>query len=392
MAALRIDDFIVDINKVKRFTITHLQTSLEECPDTKKKLYDVDILQARMGNVEYLDRVLINISDIAVQSRHGEDSFVNMQIARQSGNPQQSNINTDILEGGWDLSEYPIAVRVRYLNNGKAVIEILEGRTRLITLRSKNVENIIADRYLIEDDADAIRAAQIFNTQKKEHGQVKPADIRHSMRLLLEMDAIDLDGVVIDKKMTNEDRQKTSKILMAEVERISIGKLKNQDKDRMVTDLIEETSGVEWSRGFATPSDVLKLLDSWGCKNTNDIEYYPATPESAAMVFSSVITILTKADYSPQRQYRIVNYVSALKADALEKSWEDRTFTIKAAYDKKEKELLQNFFGYSNFKVPSNIQLFGAIPQVKSLHKDCWNEVIPYQVTQWEKANGIHRR
>ena len=187
-AAVRKDEFVVDINDVKRFTPTHLKTSLDECPNTKKKLYDEDVLKDRIGNVKYLDRGLTDIGDLAVHTVNGEDTFVNMQVARQSGNSQQSNINTNILECGFDLSVEPIAVRIRHQKNGKEVIEILEGRTRLITLKTKNVENIIADRYLIEDDADAIRAAQIFNTQKKDHGQVKLADIRHTMNLLLEKD------------------------------------------------------------------------------------------------------------------------------------------------------------------------------------------------------------
>ena len=87
----------------------------------------------------------------------------------------------------------------------------------------------------------------------------------------------------------------------------------------------------------------------------------------------------------------MINYVSAPKADALETSWTKKTLNIKRQYDKKEKELLQNFFGYSAFKVPPNIQLFGAMPQIKSLHKDCWNEIIRYDRTEWEKVNDIRR-
>tara|TARA_Y100000310_G_scaffold171171_1_gene171353 strand:+ start:237 stop:1430 length:1194 start_codon:yes stop_codon:yes gene_type:complete len=395
-AAVRLEEFAVDISVVKEFTEEHKKISLRECPNKelgKAKLYNNDVLKERIGDVKYIDRDLIAIGDLAVHTVNGEDAFVNMQVARQAGNSQQSNINTDILECGFDLSQEPIAVRIKKLKNGKEVIEILEGRTRLITLKSKNVKNIIADMYRIPNDADAIRAAQIFNTQKKPFGQVKVADIRHTMNLLLEKDAIDLDKVVINKKMSDKDRQKVSEILKDEVEKISMGRIKPQDKDILINDIIKESSGVEWSRGFNAPSDVLTLLSSkeWNCPNTNDIEYVPITPETAAMVFSTILEILSRSSYDPKRQYRMVNYVSAPKADALETSWTKRTVNIKRLYDEKEKELLQNFFGYSTFKVPPNIQLFGAIPQVKSLHKDCWNEVIRYDQTEWEKTNHIHR-
>jgi len=53
--------------------------------------------------------------------------------------------------------------------------------------------------------------------------------------------------------------------------------------------------------------------------------------------------------------------------------------------------LLQKFFGYNKFDKPPNIQLFGAIPQIKSLHQDCWNEIIRYDRTEWEKVNDIRR-
>jgi len=394
-AAVRTEEFAVDIKVVKEFTQQHLDISLRECPNKnmgKAKLYNPNVLK-RIGDVKYLDRALIAISDLAVQTVNGEDSFVNMQVARQSGNSQQSNINTDILECGFDLSQEPIAVRVKKSKNGKEVIEILEGRTRLITLKSKNVINIVADMYQIPNDADAIRAAQIFNTQKKPFGQVKPADIRHTMKQLLEKEAIDLDNTVIDKDMSDEDQKKVAGILMGEVEKISMGRIKAQDKDKLVTDIIEDSSGVEWSRGFNTPTDVLNLLSTkeWNCPNTNDIEYVPISPYSAAQVFSTIGEILSRASYDSKKQYRLLNYLTAPKADALETNWKERTLNIKRQYDKKEKELLQNFFGYSAFKSPPNIQLFGAIPQIKSLHKDCWNEVIRYDQTDWEKINHIQR-
>jgi len=395
-AAVRLEESAVDINIVKEFTQEHLDISLRECPNKEKgksKLYNNDVLRERIGDVKYIDRKLINISDLAMHTVNGEDAFVNMQVARQSGNSQQSNINTDILECGFDLSQDPIAVRVKELKNGKIIIEILEGRTRLVTLKSRNITNIIADMYRIPNDADAIRAAQIFNTQKKPFGQVKVVDIRHTMNLLLEKDAIDLDKVVIDKKMSDEDMQKVANILMDEVEKISMGRIQPQDKDKLVTDIIEDSSGVEWSRGFNSPADVLALLSSkeWNCPNTNDIEYVPITPDNPAMVFSTVLAILGKASYSEKVQYRMVSYVKAPKADALETSWVGKTLNIKKQYDKKEKELLQNFFGYDTFKAPPNIQLFGAMPQIKSLHKDCWNEIIRYDQTAWEKVNNIHR-
>ena len=109
------------------------------------------------------------------------------------------------------------------------------------------------------------------------------------------------------------------------------------------------------------------------------------------MVFSTVLAVLSSASYNEKVQYRMVSYVKAPKADALETSWVAKTLTIKKQYDKKEKELLQNFFGYDTFKAPPNIQLFGAIPQIKSLHKDCWNEIIRYDQTDWEKVNNIQR-
>ena len=395
-AAVRLEESAVDINVVKEFTQEHLDTSLRECPNKelgKAKLYNPDILKARIGDVKYLDRQLIPIADLEVQTVNGEDSFVGMQVARQSGNPQQSNINTDILECGFDLSQEPIAVRIRTVKGNKIVIEILEGRTRLITLKSKNVKNIIADRYLIPNDADAIRAAQIFNTQKKPFGQVKPADILHTMNLLLEKEAIDLDNIVIDENISNENRDKVASIIMDEVESISMGRIKPQDKDKLVNDIIDESTEVEWSRGFNDKTDVLNLLSSkeWNCPNTSDIEYVPITPDNPAMVFSTVLDILSRPSYDPKIQYRMINYVSAPKADALETSWKKKTINIKRQYDKKERELLQNFFGYSAFRVPPNIQLFGAMPQIKSLHKDCWNEIIRYDQTDWEKTNHIHR-
>ena len=395
-AAVRLEESAVDINVVKEFTEEHLKISLRECPNKelgKAKLYNNDVLKERIGDVQYIDRDLIAIDDLEVHTVNGEDSFVGMQVARQSGNPQQSNINTDILECGFDLSQEPIAVRIRPVKNNKIVIEILEGRTRLITLKSRNVKNIIADRYLIPNDADAIRAAQIFNTQKKPFGQVKPADILHTMNLLLEKEAIDLDNIIIDKDISNEDRNKVASIIMGEVQAISMGRIKPQDKDKLVNDIIENNSGVEWSRGFNDKSDVLNLLSSpeWNCPNTNDIEYVPITPDNPAMVFSTVLAVLSSASYNEKVQYRMVSYVKAPKADALETSWVAKTLTIKKQYDKKEKELLQNFFGYDTFKAPPNIQLFGAIPQIKSLHKDCWNEIIRYDQTDWEKVNNIQR-
>ena len=66
-AAVRLEESAVDINVVKEFTQEHLDTSLREFPNKelgKAKLYNPDILKARIGDVKYLDRQLISIDDL----------------------------------------------------------------------------------------------------------------------------------------------------------------------------------------------------------------------------------------------------------------------------------------------------------------------------------------
>ena len=390
MAAKKLEVF-VDVHSITSFTEEHLELVNKFIPpESRPQLYSSHYLPRGVNH--HPPRQLIDIKSLE-NDLHGAIKDQGMQTARQSSNPQEGAIRSDIDMNGFSLAEDPIAVR-RYRKNNKGnwIYSVIEGRTRLKYLSELGITNCIADVYEIEHDADYIRISQILNNQKKPFGAGKPADFKHTLRQLLHINAIDFGDIKLDENLSDDDRTKVATILGEELDIISVKKVTDKTRATIINDVIQEESGVEWVRQFKDEDAVKSWLESNGFHSGKDIEYVPLTPGGPGMIAQKKANIRGDKQYAPQTQYRLVLYLTAPKAESPKNDWETRTIKMHENYMAFERNFMLHMGITGKDASPDNISLWGSIPQVRESHsRREWNRPNPFKLLPWEKSIGITR-
>lgn len=381
----------VDVHSITRFTEEHLEIVDKLIPtESRPQLYSNDFLPP--GVEHSPPRQLIDIKSLE-NDLHGAIKDQGMQTARQSSNPQEGAIRSDIDMNGFSLAEDPIAIR-RYRKNGKGnwLYSVIEGRTRLKYLSELGITNFIADVYAIEDDADYIRISQILNNQKKPFGAGKPADFKHTLRQLVHINAIDFGDIKLDENISDADRSEVAAILGKELDLISVKKVTDKTRSTIINDVIQEESGVEWVRQFKDEDAVKDWLESNGFHSGKDIEYIPLTPGGPGMIAQKKANIRGDKEYDPQTQYRLVLYLTAPKAESPENDWKTRTIKMHENYMAFERNFMLHMGITGKDTSPDNISLWGSIPQVRDMHsRKEWDRPNPFKLLPWERSIGISR-
>ena len=385
----------VDLKVVRTFTDAHYNLFKQLHPrEAFPHLYDPNRLPK---SAKFIRHQLVDIKDIFSTDERGlgkEDHDTSTQTVRQVSNDQSASIRDDIDRNGFSLREEPPAV-MRNPNVGSKVIKwrILEGRTRLKYFKVKGVTNAIVDVYEVKDEADRLRIGQIFNNQKKPFGKAKKADMLHTMRQLIGMDAINFGKIKelnVESLRSKNNRSEVAVILREEL-RVLSSKLTEAQEDGIINNLIEEYSGAVWVRSWPQGNGIQEFIEKpvedggLGLPPTSDIKYVAVTGFSPAPVLSTMVTTAKKLS-DKGTEIRLLNYVGEPSPDTPEESWRNHTIKFHKEYCEFEQSLANIRFGGG--KAPDyKISLYGAVPQIKVLHEedDSWQKVHKYEMHDWEK-------
>lgn len=301
----------------------------------------------------YIDTLLVDTDSI---KRNGPGSS---QSIRYSGiNPKRDDLKQDLIENGYQLYQRPISLRK--LSDGTLVF--LDGRTKDSILSEMSIKNRIVNVYQI-DDSEAEEFGERLNAGEDSPpaGLILEEDLVGCLHRRIDEGnlACDLDEIKLRiDKICGKGRFSASRrhIIASQVFHHEIA---TQNKGLLP---------VAW----ANAKQVKDHLATTRFKDSQNVIYFPYSSTSAPKCIPAAAELAFK---NPDKQIRIVIFVSYFTGYDIKKSYIDSILKFKHSYETHLNRISNTYF---EGKSPLNdrILLYGAVgSRIENLCEDI-NELI----------------
>ena len=354
----------VDVSEkcfTKKHLVTHQMLTVLEANPIR---YDSPFSSVKYGGSTLMDMEDLRnaVDGVGIKSKHHGD-----QNVRVKSNPKTEQIQTRMDKDGIALSERPIAIRIKKLSNGSSIVEMIDGRTRLDILWRLGFKNVIVDVFECSD-ADCIRLGRVLNNESLPFGEGSVEDTEKALNRLIEYAKTGNEGLNIscgwDNVVTEKQKQEARELIQKESILLSNGTLKQQELDRVVTNVAEEHTGSSMCVRFPNGNKVVEYADEkLNISSNSDIVYKFMTGNNPGIILD---TLVSWKPANPKQTLRIILYVGSPNPLQLEKSWKKGTFLAKNEFDSFEERVSKERYG-SKPPNKSRATLHGAIAQIDSL-------------------------
>ena len=324
-------------------------------------VYDCDV-----PDVEYIETNLVSMDSIVWASSSDEDESSRIQLPRLANNVKAPAIREDIMTFGFSLANVPILLE--RLNDGRYLI--LDGRTRLQTLKEIGVTNIIAGIFEPMSKKDRLIFGVKMNNINKPFGEASFPDIKNAMLTLAKDGHItgDLDSEIVDSVLENLSAMSH--------------KLLPQQQNLIINEVIETKTGVERLRSFPDGKGAKDTLIGMGIVDTPITKNYTISTyiEKTASAIKRKVFMHKDDDVSDVHFYVQGGVLDAKDpVNAWKKgpeSFKDRFDDWVADFARAYLRIDINSVSFKNYQSEHSIddlpqvKIVGAIPQVKSLSNE----------------------
>ncbi len=341
----------------KKFTLDDLDISKKYInPEVYPGLYSKDVLPK---GVEFIDRRLMNISDISMGVEENVDikpemlkmNLVQGFLARAYGRGANADdVHAQIEVFGYKLSSIPISVG-RGPNNKDTIIN---GRTRLEKLIAAGFTNVIVDYYTCTDWDCFGKMVVMTNGVQDPYSPHTKADII----------------VHCNQAINNGSLRKEYNDILARVKEIAPSSFKQATVNKIVLNVLEgnnhtsavlaftETSAKEWLKTFGYHDNV----------NGNGIYYKVISTQFHSKAITMAAKYLQR-DLAgcDVKELRVILHTDTLDGADPERSWKSKIDTFRSKWDNALDDITKSFF--ITTKPKTTVKLYGVIPAVQLLQE-----------------------